>query len=136
MLELLSGHNVSDVPHDYQLNLEELLKKINFIRAAWNKPMLVTSGFRSEQDHLRIYSVINAKRKEKDLDPITPPMGSAHLKGAAVDISDPDGSLMKWTKANETLLETVGLWVEDENTQTRVHFQIYAPHSGRRFFKP
>lgn len=129
MLELLSGHNIADIDHAHQLNLEELLIRINKIRMALNKPMTVTSGYRSEQDQLRIYRA----RKVPD-DKI--PMGSCHLKGAACDISDPDGSLYDWCQANEALLEAVGLWCEVKDEQKRVHFQIFAPKSGARFFKP
>jgi len=134
--ELLSGTSIADIPHNEQLNLEELLTRINKVRAAWNKPMTVTSGYRSMQDHLRIYSKINAERKAKGLPELTVPKGSKHLIGAAVDISDPDGSLYQWCQDNEKLLSDIGLWMEIKDDQKRVHFQIFPPKSGNRFFKP
>lgn len=127
--ELLSGHILNDVPLEHQHNLEELLSKINRVRTAWGKPMIVTSGYRSMQDHLRIYSKLGIADKSKI------PMNSKHLIGAAVDISDPDGKLYEWCVKNEALLVDIGLWMEEKDTQKRVHFQIRPPASGRRFFK-
>jgi hypothetical protein len=135
--ELLCGHNISDIEHRFQLNLEELLKRINIIRSAYNKPMTVTSAFRSEQDHLRIYSTINAKRVAAGLSKVSVPMASQHLSGSAVDISDPNRLLQAWCSSNVPLLESVGLWMEDFSaTPTWCHFQINPPKSGNRFFKP
>ena len=134
--ELLSGNSISDVPHAHQVNLEELLKRINIIRAAWGKPMRITSGYRSDADHKRIYSEINAKREAQGLPKRSVPMGSAHLTGSACDIYDPDGSLMQWCRDNVATLEQAELWCEDDPSTPRVHFQIYPPKSGNRFFKP
>jgi uncharacterized protein YcbK (DUF882 family) len=129
MKELLGDHMINDIPLNHQHNLEELLLKINKVRVLFNKPMIVTSGYRSEQDHLRIY-------RSKGVPDNKIPMGSAHLKGAAVDILDKDGSLFKWCKDNVNQLETIELWCEDDQSVPRVHFQIYPPKSGNRFFKP
>lgn len=134
--EFVSDYNMADIPHSDQLNLEELLKRMNLVRKAWKKPMTVTSGYRSMQDHLRIYSKINADRRAKGLPELAPPKGSKHLIGAAADISDPDGSLHKWCIENEALLTKIGLWMEVKDEQKRVHFQIFPPKSGNRFFKP
>ena len=135
LLELLRGHVITDLSIDEQHNLEELQKRINVIREAWGKPMIITSGFRSMQDHLRIYSELAFKRG-KPFDQSKVPMKSAHLSGSAVDISDPDGSLYEWCHKNIPLLETTGLWCEMKDDQHRVHFQIYSPKSGNRFFYP
>ena len=132
--ELLGSHAVSELSIAHQHNLEELLKRINIIRAAWGKPMTVTSGYRSMQDHIRIYSTLASKRGVQ-FDASKVPMSSAHLKSSAVDISDPDGSLYDWCRANEPLLESTELWCEEKDDQARVHFQIYPPRSGSRFFK-
>lgn len=88
------------------------------------------------QDHLRIYSTLNAKRKKQGLAELKVPMASKHLFGQAADISDPDGSLHEWCGKNEALLVSVGLWCEEKDDQARVHFQIVPPKSGKRFFKP
>jgi uncharacterized protein YcbK (DUF882 family) len=103
-------------------NLATLLERMNKIRAAYGKPMYVTSGLRSEADQARI----NPKASK-----------SRHLIGAAVDIADQNGDLKKWIKANVSLLETVGLWCEHfDSTPTWVHFQCISPRSGNRFFIP
>lgn len=128
--ELLGGKVISDIEHGHQLNLEELLKRINVIRATYGKPMTVTSGYRDPQDQLRIY-------RSKGVPDNKIPMGSAHLRGSAVDILDADGELKKWVKNNVKLLEDTGLWCEDfEATPTWCHFQSVPPRSGSRFFKP
>lgn len=64
------------------------------------------------------------------------PMGSMDLKGKACDIYDKDGSLMKWCRDNVSLIEKVGLWIEDDPSQPRVHFQTEPPKFGNKFFKP
>lgn len=125
--ELLNGNSIADVPIAYQHNLQALQKKMNVIRQAYGKPMIVTSGFRSEQQHLRIYS----KHKKK------PPMGSHHLKGNACDVYDPDGQLKQWVLQNVEMLEDLGLWCEDfAATPNWTHFQQLPPKSGARFFRP
>lgn len=113
-------------PHNYpttneqSTNLAALLVAINKIRTAWGKPMIVTSGLRSEVDQQRI----NPKAPK-----------SNHLIGAAVDIADADGSLNAWCKANESELVAAGLWCE-ERMGSWQHFQIYPPHSEHRWFYP
>lgn len=116
-------------------NLQILLHKINQIRIIYNKPMVITSGVRTKEDQIRIYKEI-ADRNNKQFELSKVPMNSMHLIGAACDVLDLDGSLMKWCKNNSLLLEQIGLWIEDDVSQPRVHFQIYPPKSGNRFFKP
>ena len=120
---------------EQEANLLILHEKINKIRLAWGKPMIVTSGFRSMEDHLRIYKELAVKRHQT-YDESKVPMASKHLYGKAVDISDPDGSLYQWCQDNVKVLEDVGLWLEIKDDQHRVHFQTEAPKSGSRFFHP
>lgn len=115
-------------PHNYattdeiQANLDTLLYRMNIVRTTWGKPMTVTSGLRSQADQTRI-------------NPNAP--GSAHVRGAAVDIADPNKELQKWCKDNVQLLENAILWMEDFSaTPTWCHFQIYPPKSGKRWFLP
>lgn len=126
--EILKGHSC---PPELEANLLELLIRINKVRDAYGHPMTVTSGFRSMEDHLRIY-------KNKGItDPKKIPMKSKHLYCQAVDIYDPNKKLQKWIKENIKLIEEIGLWMEDFNdTPNWVHFQIIPPASGNRFFKP
>lgn len=135
-VEIVGNTPLWQIPLDHQINIEKLLKKMNLIRLHWAKPMIVTSGYRTREDHNRIYEEINRKRAEKKLLPKRIPLASKHLKGQAVDISDSDGSLYRWCMENEALLVQVGLWCEVKDDQARVHFQIVPPLSGRRFFIP
>lgn len=120
--ELIGDILINDIDIETQHNLEDLLKKINIVRTAWDKPMIVTSGLRTMQDQLRI----NPKAPK-----------SKHMTGQAVDIYDPDGFLKEWVKKNIAMMEAIGFWFEDfAYTKTWVHFQTQAPLSGRRFFIP
>lgn len=128
--ELLSGQvdDIYKLDAKLQSNLLELFRKINIIRAAYGRPMIVTSGYRSMKHHLEIYA-------KKGITKI--PMQSHHLFCEAVDISDPKGTLKLWCYENVGLLVSTGLWMEDfGSTQTWVHFQIVVPKSGKRFFRP
>lgn len=138
MKELLgSTANISDVPIAHQHNLEDLKEKLNKVRETYAKPMPINSGYRSEQDHKRIYSEINARRRKQGLKELTVPMGSRHLCGQAADVADPKQELQKWCLENLKLLEEIGLWMEDFSaTKTWVHFQSIQPKSGKRFFLP
>lgn len=113
-------------PHGYELtpeieaNLAILLERINKVRDAYDVPMIVTSGLRSHADQQRI-------------NPSAPK--SNHLTGSAVDILDRDGKLYDWCKANEALLESIGLWMEERQGPWQ-HFQIKPPVSGHRWFIP
>lgn len=110
------------VSAEIDANLHRLLDALNVVRAIWGKPMVVTSGLRSEADQARI-------------NPSAPK--SKHLIGAAADIADRDGSLKAWLMAHPEILERAGLWCEAaEATPTWCHFQIYSPKSGRRWFLP
>lgn len=129
--EILKGKDLKSLPKEHQDNLVILLERINKVRIAYGKSMLVTSGYRSMQEHLDIY-----KRKGiTDISKI--PMQSRHLYGLAVDISDPKGELDNWCQNNVKLLEEIGLWLEHpDSTPGWTHFQCSPPKSGNRFFKP
>ena len=129
MQELLKEYKFEDLDPEYQKNGEELLHRINLIRIVWNKPMIVTSGFRSMDDHLRIYAAKGITDKAKI------PMKSMHLRFAAVDIADPSLELTKLLKSEPDLLEDAELWCEEGNSNW-THFQIFPPKSGKRWFLP
>lgn len=101
-------------------NLADLLFKINIIRREWGKPMIVTSGLRSKEDQMRI-------------NPKAP--NSKHLLGAAVDISDPDGSLYHWLTEHTARLKQIGLYCE-LGTKGWCHIQVLPPASGNTWFLP
>lgn len=132
--EILGTNSIADVPIKIQQNIDELLKCVNLLRADWGKPLRVTSGLRTMNDHLRIYSEMNPPRHPPNV-----PMQSNHLKGLACDFADPDGSLYAWALLNETKLEHWGLWCEAA-TKNWLHVQCvpygsYKPRASR-FFKP
>lgn len=117
--ELIGSQDYNSLDKSIQDNLMDLLEKVNRIREAWGKPMIVTSGLRSMEDHLRIY------RQKGITDLAKIPMKSKHLFGQAVDISDPKRELQAWCKQNESLLQSIGVWMESFDTTTNwVHFQI------------
>jgi uncharacterized protein YcbK (DUF882 family) len=122
-LKEINPHNY-DVTPEISNNLNILLERMNKVRTVWAKPMIVTSGLRSQADQQRI----NPKASK-----------SKHLIGAAVDIYDPKGELHDWCKANEELLRGIGLWLENRQGNWQ-HFQIlpfgsYKP-TGTIWFNP
>lgn len=124
-LEELNKHNYPTTP-EIDKNLGILLDKLNQVRTAWGKPMIVTSGLRSDaqQQALIAQGKSNAPK-------------SHHLTGEAADIYDPNGELKKWVMENVPLMEQIGFWFEDfGHTETWVHFQVVPPHSMKRFFIP
>lgn len=122
------------VPVEHKVNLDELLIKINKLRAAYGKPLIVTSGYRSLAHHLEIYKRKGITDQKKI------PMKSRHLSGQAIDVVPVEDSikhLQDWIKDNVKLMEEIGLWFEDFSaTPTWVHAQIIPPGSGKRFFLP
>lgn len=130
--QLLGSIPISDVPMLHQQNLQELLKRVNPVLAEFAaQDYIVTSGYRSLQDHLRIY-------RAKGVPDSSIPMHSAHLTGEAVDIYDPDLHLTDWLKNDRigsTMLQTYDLFCEEGN-KNWVHFSTRAPHSNRRWFLP
>ena len=129
--ELLSNQaKFEDLEKDIQANLTELHRKVNLLRSAYGKPMIVTSGLRTKKHHLDIYA-------RKGIFPPKVPMKSNHLFGRAVDFADGDGKLKAWVLQNIKLIEEIGLYMEDFSaTKTWLHVQTNPPKSGKRFFKP
>lgn len=131
MSEILKGAKLEDQTPEIQKNLNDLLVKLNKVRALYGKPMIVTSGLRTMEDHLRIY------REKGITDPKKIPMKSRHLTGDAADFGDSKQELQKWCLANVKVLEEIGLYCEDFSaTKNWVHFQQLPPKSGKRFFMP
>ena len=104
------------------LNIVELVARLNVVRLAYDKPMIINSGLRTKADQMRI-------------NPKAP--NSAHVEGMAADIRDADGQLKKWLAENMEVLELANLYMEDPKaTPTWVHLQTRPPRSGNRTFKP
>ncbi len=124
-LQELNKHNYPTTS-EIDVNLNDLLVKINVVRQKYNKPMIVTSGLRSE-----------AQQQQLIADGKSTATKSKHLTGQAVDIQDIDGELAIWVKRNLALMEEIGLWMEDfSHTKGWVHFQNASPKSGKRVFIP
>lgn len=119
----LNQHGYATNP-EIDANLAVLLERLNKIRAAYGKPMMITSGLRSEaqQEALIKAGQSNAPK-------------SKHLIGAAADVADGDGRFYDWCKANEDLLEEIELWCEERQGGWQ-HMQIFPPKSGKRWFIP
>lgn len=132
MSELNPGNY--DTTDEQATNLQTLLDRVNKVRAAWGKPMTVTSGLRTMEDHLRIYRE-KAEKAGVPFDESKVPMKSKHLIGAAVDIADGGLIITAWLKANPDALEDAELWCEAGNSNW-VHFQCIPPTSGNRWFIP
>ncbi len=134
--ELLKGTKLESLPVETQKNLNNLLIKLNKISELYKKPMVVTSGLRTMEDHLRIYRE-KAIKEGKLFDPKNVPMGSKHLTGGAADISDPNKELQKWCIINQIKLKELELYCEDFTyTPNWIHFQILPSKSGKLFFIP
>lgn len=131
MSEILKGKDITDIPEEHHENLFDLLLKLNKLRALYAKSMIVSSGYRFLEDHIRIY----ADKGIRDLSKI--PMKSKHLCGQACDIADPDNKLKDFINNNLDEVIKIGLWFEDfKHTPGWVHIQIVPPASGKRFFIP
>jgi len=113
---------------DTKINIHHLHFKMNWVRRHYDRPMYVTSGLRSFDDHKAIYL-------KKGI--ILPPLKSMHLIGAACDIKDYDGKLKRWVMNHLDLMDSIDLYLEDFSATTEwVHFQIFPPKSGKRMFIP
>ena len=105
----------------FEKNLTRLLQSLNKLRLIYNKPMIVTSGYRPGH--------YNKSAKGAKL--------SAHLTCEAVDIKDPDGSFAKWCLQNIKHIVDCDLYMEEPTyTKGWVHLQIRPTMSGRRVFLP
>lgn len=117
----LNTHNFP-VNDEQMVNLNLLMGKLDKVREAIGKPMIVTSGLRD----IGLQAKVN---------PIN--MGSNHIKGLAADIHDEGGLLLIWVLQNLDLMQELGFFFEHPNyTKTWVHFQCVSPRSGKRFFIP
>lgn len=121
----LNPHNFPTTPEIDQ-NLAILLERLNKVRSAWAKPMTITSGLRDQAKQAALIAAGKSNASK-----------SKHLSGQAADVYDPNRELQKWVMDNMSLIESIGLWMEDFNsTPNWVHFQTVPPASGNRIFIP
>ncbi len=120
--EILNGQEQKNpLTSTMEGNLRRLLAALNKLRLAYNKPMLVSSGYRPPEHNKKVGGAPN----------------SCHLTCEAVDFRDKDGELKKWLLANLDILADCGLYMEHPDaTPTWCHLQIRMPNSGHRVFKP
>ena len=138
--------NPKNVPLDATMlsNFEKHLAKMVAFEAEYifrgGKELVVTSGPRSKEDQIRIYTEINNKRIADRLKPLPIPMGSRHLHGDATDFLDKDKKLAAFCVQESKpggLLERLGLYMEEPSmTVGWVHLQSHPPASGSRIFQP
>lgn len=119
-------------PHNYPVNVEisanldDLHDKLNQLRAAYGRPMVITSGLRSDEQQKALIAAGKSTATK-----------SKHLIGQAADIRDEDGKLAAWARQNVEILKDIELWCEDpEYTRGWLHVQTVPPKSGKRFFIP
>jgi len=129
MKELLKDKKIDDCTPEQKANLEDLLVRLNRLRADYGKPLTVTSGLRNDADMKRIYKSDNYPKKSK------------HLFGQAVDISDPKLELNAWLKENDSArMKQYGLWGELTTTNwthlQSVPMASYDKKTDKRWFNP
>lgn len=138
MADLLNHkYEFADLDLSISDQLMDLLARLQWVQDQPGCPIAdwdCTSGLRTMEDHLRIYRE-KAEKAGVPFDESKVPMQSKHLYGRAADIYDPTLAMTAWLKANPSILETAGLWCEDQNLNW-VHFQNQPPKSGSRWFLP
>ena len=123
--ELLQGRDETfkdEYTQQISDNLDDLLEAMNKVRAAYGKPMKVTSGWRPAS----INGMVKGAAPK-----------SNHMVGLACDIFDGNGDLMRWVLNNLKMMSDLGLYLEDFRwTPNWVHFQCVPPKSRKRIFVP
>jgi uncharacterized protein YcbK (DUF882 family) len=102
-------------------NLKVLMEAINKVRTAYNKPMTVSSGYRTPSHNKAIGGAPN----------------SYHTRCGAIDIADSKQELQQWVNRNREFVISCGLQCEDFlATKNWVHFDIGKRPGVHLFFKP
>jgi uncharacterized protein YcbK (DUF882 family) len=107
--EVLMGRDKANpLTSEQWRNLADLMARINIIRAAYGKSLVVSSGYRPPDKNSAAGGAKN----------------SPHMSCQAVDFADPKGEFKKWCLDNFDLIKKVGLYMEDPAfTPTWVHLQ-------------
>lgn len=116
--EILMGRDVAHpLTVEQEINLHELLWRVNMLRRDYGKPMTVTSGYRPAA----INKSVGGATK------------SAHLTCQAVDFADTNGELKHWLTVER--LEKYGLYMEHPDaTVDWCHLQ--SRPTKNRIFRP
>lgn len=103
------------------VHLATTMAAVNYLRGRYNKPLMVSSGYRPDRYNTQAGGAKN----------------SPHLKCQAVDILDSSGEFADWCMENEHELAKAGLYMEHPDyTVGWVHLQTVRPRSGSRYFIP
>lgn len=120
--EVVGKYPEGDITPLMRTNLSKLLDALNKFRQAYGKPMIVTSGLRTQQQNDQLS---NSGKK------------SAHLSAEACDFADIDRSITNYVLANPNILVECDLYMEDPGAcPTWIHLGIRRPASGNRIFRP
>lgn len=127
-----------EIPTEHLSDLGRVHLVCNELESAMDRFFTVTSGYRTWEDHKRIYREINDRRLIQRKPELPIPLKSRHLFGQAVDLSDPDGTIKLWLREHvDTFMEDFDIYCEMEvSTPGWCHLQIVPPRSGRRWFYP
>lgn len=118
---LMARAKFEDLPDELQKNGNDLLIKLNKFRAEYNKPMIVSSGYRTPADN----TAANGAK------------ASAHMSLQACDFRDADGKIKEFIAKDPAVLERCELYMESPAfTSTWVHLQSRPTKSGNRVFIP
>ena len=102
------------------MHCKDLATRLNRLMTSFGASRALTSGFRDSKTNARVGGAAH----------------SAHLEGKAADIEDKDGRLAIFCLTHESLLATLGLWMENPlHTTGWVHVQS-RPVPGARIFLP
>lgn len=123
------------IPEEFEHWLGILVHKTNMLCEFAGFEPIVSSGYRTMEEHLEIY------RRKGVTDPAKIPMHSRHLSCQAVDLYDPDQKLQKIILDNQKWFEDAGMFFEDFSyCKDWVHMQIVRYGSWKPgdsiFFKP
>lgn len=117
---LMGRAKLEDLTPEQVGNCNIIVPRANEFLEAFGSYREITSGYRRAEDNAK---VPHPKAKSK------------HLICAAVDLEDKDAKLYNFARANEALLDKIGLWCE-ERQGGWLHLQCLPPKSGKRFFIP
>ena len=116
----LKGHEM-ELTEDIKTNAAIICEKANHLLDSFGKDRGLRSGWRPTAINSSVCGAPHSK----------------HMTGQAIDIEDNDGALDEFCQKNVPLLESLGLWLEDDAaTFGWCHIQCIPPRSGHRFFIP
>lgn len=118
---LMGRHEEYPLSVTQAMHMADLLSRVNYLRAVYQKPLKVNSGYRPGKYNTEAGGAPK----------------SPHLMCQAIDLADPDGHFASWLIGHKRLLTELGLYMEDPSyTNGWVHLQTTKPASGNIVFIP